>query len=169
MLREKGAPVDIYGDQAHFGTPLTTPARVVRIWDEVAKIGLPIEVTEYDAGIPDDKLHGEFTRDILIAAFAEPKMQSFIMWGFWEGSHWRGSEGGAMFRRDWSKRPAQEAYEKLVLGDWMTNATLRTDSNGIVQTRGFLGNYDAIITANGKTKKIPLKLEKNGSRVQVSL
>ncbi len=169
MLREKGAPVDIYGDQAHFGTPLTTPARVVQIWDEVAKIGLPIEVTEYDAGIPDDKLHGEFTRDILIAAFAEPKMQSFIMWGFWEGSHWRAGEGGAMFRRDWSKRPAQEAYEKLVLGDWMTNQSLQTGADGTIQARGFLGDYDVTIAANGKSKTLQMKLPKAGARVQIAL
>lgn len=83
MLQQKGVTVDIYGDQAHFGTPLTPPARVVQIWDEVARLGLPIEVTEYDAGIPDDEIHDEFTRDVLIAAFAEPKMQSFIMWGSW--------------------------------------------------------------------------------------
>ncbi len=169
MLREKGAPVEIYGDQAHFGTPLTTPARVVQIWDEVAKIGLPIEVTEYDAGISDDRLHGEFTRDLLIAAFAEPKMQSFIMWGFWEGSHWRAGEGGAMFRRDWSKRPAQEAYEKLVLNDWMTNQTLQTGADGAVSTRGFLGDYDVTISAAGKSKVIKMKLPKDGARLQIAL
>ena len=169
LLRKNGAPVDIYGDQAHFGLPLTTPARVVQIWDEVAKIGLPIEVTEYDAGIPDDKLHGEFTRDVLIAAFAEPKMQSFIMWGFWEGAHWRGAESGAMFRRDWTKRPAQLEYEKLVLGDWMTNANLQTSNDGAISTRGFLGDYNVTVEANGKTKTMPMKLGKDGGKLQITL
>ena len=31
--------------------------------------------------------------------------------GFWKDSHWWAREGAAMFRRDWSNRPAAEAYE----------------------------------------------------------
>jgi GH35 family endo-1,4-beta-xylanase len=169
LLKEKGAPVDIYGDQAHFGLPLTPPARMVEIWKEAAKLGLSIEITEFDAGIPDDKLHGEYVRDALIAAFSVPQVESFIMWGFWEGAHWRAGEGGAMFRRDWSKRPAQEAYEKLVLNEWMTNAQFQTGIDGAITTRGFLGDYDVTITTNGKSKTVKMKLPKDGARLQIAL
>lgn len=74
-----------------------------------------------------------------------------------------------MFRRDWSKRPAQEAYEKLVLNDWMTNQTLQTGADGAIETRGFLGDYDVTITANGKSKTVKLKLPKDGARLQIAL
>lgn len=46
ILQKEGAPVDIYGDQAHFGTPLTRPSRMVEIWNESSQLGLPIEITE---------------------------------------------------------------------------------------------------------------------------
>ncbi|MBW3637845.1 MAG: endo-1,4-beta-xylanase, partial [Armatimonadetes bacterium] len=167
-LIDQGAPLDIIGDQAHMDVPLTPHSRVLEILDEMAKFGKPIEITEFDAGIADDKIHGEYVRDWLIAAFSHPKVESFVMWGFWEGAHWRGAEG-AMFRKDWSKRPAQEAYEKLVLNDWMTNKALSTGADGTIETRGFLGEYDVTITASGKSKTVKLKLPKDGARVQITL
>ena len=168
MLQTKGAPLDIYGDQAHFGTPLTTPARMIEIWNEAAKLGLSIEITEFDAGISDDKMHGDYVRDALIAAFSVPQIESFVLWGFWEGSHWRAHEGGAMFRRDWSKRPAQNAFEQLVLREWKTNLTLLTDASGVVQTRGFLGDYRVQIGEGARQKLVPLKLDANGARLQIA-
>lgn len=169
LLREKGAPIDILGDQAHIGGVLTAPARVAAIWSEMAKLGLPLEITEFDAAIPDDAVHAEYVRDILITAFAEPSIESFVMWGFWEGLHWRAGEGGALFRRDWTPRPAQLAYEDLVLKQWRTNVTLRTDNNGVLQTRGFLGDYDVTISTNGQSKTFKMSLPKNGAKRQVVL
>lgn len=167
ILRDAGAPIDVYGDQAHMGLPLTAPARMVEIWQEVAKLGLPIEITEFDVGVINDEIHGKYVEGSLIAAFSVPQIQTFMLWGFWENSHWRATEGGAMFLADWSKRPAQIAYEKWVLDKWKTNATLQTDTNGVVQTRGFLGDYELTIEQNGKSQTSPLSLGKDGWRVQL--
>lgn len=167
LLRKEGASIDVYGDQAHMGLPLTAPARMVEIWQEVAKLGLPIEITEFDVGVINDEIHGQYVEDTLIAAFSVPQVETFMMWGFWENSHWRAAEGGAMFRADWSKRPAQEVYEKWVLDKWKTNATLTTDKNGVVQTRGFLGDYQMTIEQNGKSQTVPLSLDKDGWRAQL--
>ncbi|PQV64284.1 Endo-1,4-beta-xylanase, GH35 family [Abditibacterium utsteinense] len=169
FLKKQGAPVDLYGDQAHFGAPLTPPSRMIEIWNEVAKLGLPIEITEFDASIPDDQVHGEYVRDTLIAAFSQPEIQSFIIWGFWEGAHWRAAEGGAMFRLDWSQRPAQETYEKLILGEWMTHENLKTNEKGRVQTRGFLGDYNVTVEAGGKSVTVQMKLTKAGAKTQIVL
>jgi GH35 family endo-1,4-beta-xylanase len=169
MLKEKGAPVDIYGDQAHFGLPLTPPARMVEIWNEVAKLGLPIELTELDAGIPEDKLHGEYIRDVLIAAFSVPQVEGVIMWGFWEGAHWRAGEGGAMFRKDWSKRPAQEAYEDLVLKQWRTKTAGTTNARGEYSTRGFLGDYNVMVSVKGKTHTMRTSLPRHGRNLIIKI
>ena len=169
LLRDKGAPVDILADQAHFSAPLTPPARVVEIWAEMAKLGLPLEITEFDTAIPDDAVQADYVRDILIAAFAEPKIESFLMWGFWEGAHWRAKEGGAMFRQNWTPRPAQLAYEDLVLKQWMTNAQLQTDKNGVVQTRGFLGDYQATLEVGGREKVAEFSLSAAGLKLQIAL
>jgi endo-1,4-beta-xylanase len=159
MLLASKAPVHVLGIQGHMGTPLTPIHRVLEILDIWGNFGPPLEITEYDLGVQDDTVHGDYSRDFLIACFSHPKVQSFIMWGFWEGSHWRAREGGAMFRRDWSKRPAALAYEDLVLNKWWTRANLKTAASGQAKTRGFYGTYEITASKGGKqfTQQFDLK------------
>lgn len=151
QLLDAGAPVDVLGIQAHMNTPLTPIHRVLEIMDEWADFGLPLEITEFDLGCPDDQVHADYVRDFMIAAFSHPKLQAFIMWGFWEGSHWRAKDSGAMFRRDWSPRPAQEAWEDLVFNQWWTRADEKTDNAGSASTRAFYGKHRVTVeSAVGK-------------------
>lgn len=167
-LIDRGAPLTTLGDQSHIFLPAPTMDQVLTVWNDWAKFGKRLEVTEFDLGCTDDKLHAEYVRDFLTAAFSHPAMQSFIMWGFWEGSHWRANEGGAMFRRDWSKRPAQDAYEDLVLHQWWTRAALRTDARGHVALRAFYGRQRVTAAAAGKTVTTTVELVP-GPRQSVTL
>jgi endo-1,4-beta-xylanase len=150
FLLANQAPVHVLGIQGHMGTPLTPIHRVLELLDLWAEFGKPLEITEYDLGVQDDKVHGDYSTDFLIACFSHPKVQSFIMWGFWEGSHWRANQGGHMFRRDWTKRPAATAYEDLVLNKWWTRANLKAASNGQAKTRAFYGTYAITASKGGR-------------------
>lgn len=141
QLLDDGAPVDVLGIQGHMNTPLTPIHRVLEIMDEWAAFGLPLEITEFDLGCPDDAVHADYVRDFMIAAFSHPKMQAFIMWGFWEGSHWRAKDSGAMFRRDWSARPAQGVWEDLVMKQWWTRWEDKAGADGTASTRAFYGKH----------------------------
>lgn len=149
-LLEHNAPLDVLGIQAHMSTPLTPIHRVLEILDEWAAFGKDLEITEFDLGCRDDKIHADYVRDCLIACFSHPKVKAFIMWGFWEGSHWRANEGGAMFRRDWSKRPAEDAWEDLVLKQWWTNWSGNTSRSGTAALRAFYGKHQVTATWKGK-------------------
>ncbi|HEX8236263.1 MAG TPA: endo-1,4-beta-xylanase [Abditibacteriaceae bacterium] len=164
-LLDNGAPLDIIGDQAHMGVPLTPISRVLEITDELAQYGKRIEFTELDLGVKDDKLHGEYVRDFLIAAFSHPSVDAVIQWGFWENAHWRARDGGAMFRKDWSKRPAQEAYEDLVLNQWWTRATGKADAQGTYATRAFYGTHTITVEQGGRktTQEVQLLPGKAGT------
>ena len=72
-----------------------------------------------------------------------------------------------MFRKDWTPRPAQAAYEDLVLNQWMTNANLQSNKDGAAQIRGFLGDYQAIIKVSGREKKIRFSVGKAGFKHQI--
>ncbi len=161
-LIDGGAKVDVLAEQAHMGPKLIALPTVLKNLDQLAAFGKPIEITEYDLGVPDDTVHGDYTRDFLIAAFSHPKVVSFIEWGFWEGAHWRAADGGAMFRKDWSKRPAQLAYEDLVLNQWWTRAKGTTDANGNYATRAFYGTQLVSVTKDGVTTQRTLNLKPNG-------
>jgi hypothetical protein len=62
------------------------------------------------------------------------------MWGFWEGRHWRPE--AALYRRDWSLKPAAKAWEDLVFGEWWTNVDASVDEHGRATVRGFKGDYE---------------------------
>ena len=168
-LIDQHAPLDILGEQAHLGPQLIPIGDVLTRLDRLARFGKRIEITEFDLGVPDDAVHGKYVRDFLTAAFSEPAVDGVIQWGFWEGSHWRAQDGAAMFRRDWSKRPGEEAYEDLVLHQWRTNAGGKTDPAGTYVTRAFLGDYDVTVTAGGKTKTVKTTLTGAGRSVQVTM
>jgi GH35 family endo-1,4-beta-xylanase len=156
------APITEMGDQSHMDLPLTPGPRLVEIWNEAThKTGLPLEITEYDAGIQDDDAHAAYQDEFMTAMFSCPQLRSFVMWGFWAGAHWRASEGGAMFRNDWTPRPAVGVYERLVFHDWWTNAHGVTDGTGAYRVRGFLGDYRVTATHAGRTVSVPASVTRN--------
>ncbi len=170
FLLDSGAKVDILGDQAHMAMPLTPISKVLDIWSDFAKFGRPIEITEFDAAIQDDQIHRQYVADYLTAAFSHPAVQNFLMWGFWENSHWLAKEGGAMFRADWSKRPAQEAYENLVLQKWWTKTKGITGSSGNYLTRAFFGRHKVTVTSGKSVKVLEIELKKGSvGKVVVNL
>ena len=65
------------------------------------------------------QLQAMYTRDLMTAVFAQEGFDAFVMWGFWEGAHWR--PDAAMFRNDWSIKPNGEAYLDLVFDQWWTD------------------------------------------------
>lgn len=158
-ITDAGAPVDVIGIQAHVGVPMTPMPRVLAILDEMARTGKRLEITEYDLGVLDDKVNGEHMADFVTACFSHPAVDGFIMWGFWEGAHWRAREGGAMIRRDWSERPAAKAYEDLVTRKWWTAVKGKTSTLGSLETRAFYGIHEATVTVGATTKTIRFNLQ----------
>ncbi len=140
-------PLGGIGFQAHFGAGLTPPARVIEILDGFGQYNLPLHITEFDVDTLDEQAQAAYTRDFLIAAFSQPNVEAFVIWGWWEGDHWKPS--AAMLRQDWSERPSYAAWHDLVNGKWWTRESLVTDANGTVRLRGFKGDYD--ITIAGET------------------
>ena len=135
--------------------------------DRFAAFGKELEITEFDINTPDEVTQADYTRDFMTAAFSCPQVKAFLLWGFWEGAHWR--PNGAMLRRDWSPKPNDQVYEDLVFKKWWTNADGQTDDQGTYTTRGFLGDYDIEVQAGGKTRTVSATLSKDGSKVECVL
>jgi hypothetical protein len=74
-----------------------------------------------------------------------------------------------MFNKDWSINPHGKAYEDLVLNQWMTKANGKANATGEFATRGFLGDYEITVTANGQTKTVKTQLPKAGQTLKVTL
>ena len=167
LLKEQKAPVNVLGIQAHMGAPLVPAPLLIENLNHWATYGLPIEITEFDAGIRDDRAHALYFDEFLTAIFSHPKVTSFVMWGFWEGAHWRADEGAALFRKDWSERPAVVVFDRLIHKTWWTDATGKTRKKGSFSTRAFLGDYKITVTKGGKTAEAHTEVSKNEDGITV--
>ena len=167
FLLDKGAPVQGIGLQGHFNWKLTAPVKMLEILDRFGKLGPEIEVTEFDTDITDEQLQADFTRDFMTTLFSHPRVKGILMWGFWEGRHWR--PNGAMVRKDWSLKPNGEAWVDLVQKQWTTAAQGRSGPDGAFKVRGYLGDYEITALSAGKSKTVKASLPKEGAAVKVAL
>lgn len=145
-LLASNAPVQAIGVQGHFGStvdPATTESR----FDSLAQLGLPIWVTEYDSLNADENVRADNLETLYRLAFSKPSVDGVMMWGFWAGSHWRGSNA-AIVNLDWSLNAAGRRYQSL-LAEWTTRTNGATDANGGFDFRGFHGKYDLVLTPPG--------------------
>lgn len=166
-LKDNGAPIDGIGIQSHFGIVLTQPTAMLKILDRFSELGLPIESTELSLNIADRQLQADFMRDYLIAVFSHPNVHGIMLWGFWEGRHWR--PDAALYTRDWKLRPHGKAWIDLVHGQWKTDEKIRTDREGRASIRGFCGEYEVTAVAGGRSATIRIDLPSGGRQVKMVL
>ena len=138
------------GNQAHFHESyLPPPEHLLAVTDRFAKIVPHQAITEFDViTTEDEELAADYTRDVLIAVFSHPAYTSFLIWGFWEGSHWKPE--AASWAQDWSLRKRGAVLEEWIGRKWHTEVSLKTDAAGKVSWRGFPGWYE--VTTDGHTK-----------------
>jgi GH35 family endo-1,4-beta-xylanase len=167
MLIDQGAPLDGIGMQGHFGEALTPIPDLLSILDRFEKLGKPIFVTEYDIVLADEEVAGNYTRDFYTALFSHAAVGGIVMWGFWDESHWKGN--APLYRRDWSLKPAGQAYRDLILKTWRTNESGTTDANGVFATRGFLGTYALEVARGAHRTRATGTLKQDGAPLTVTL
>lgn len=140
-LKVRGIRVDGLGNQAHIHCSyLPTPEDILRITDRFASVVPKQVITEYDlVSNGDEQLAADYLRDCLIACFSHPAYDGFLLWGFWEKSHW--IPEAALWKSDWTRTAAAGAWEEWIGNRWHTRVTLVTDAAGEVRWRGFKGTY----------------------------
>ncbi len=167
-LTEAGAPIEGVGFQGHFAGGLTHPARVYEVIDEfTARHGLPIQITEFDIDSRDEQGQADYVRDFATICFSHPNVTAFVHWGWWEGDHWR--PDGALVRKDWSEKPAMQAWRTLTQETFWTHEMLTTEANGTATLRGFLGEYNVTVTRDDSIASVTLELKKEGADVTLEL
>ena len=149
---DQGVPLDGIGCQGHFGNRMLDPTHIQTTLDRLAEFNLPLKITEYDCNSDDEDLKAQHLKRFYEICFAHPAVEAILMWGFWEGAHWKPK--AALWKRDWSETPAARTYRELVFDRWWTQVTDRTDSQGHLQIRAFYGQYE--IDVDGRKKQTTL-------------
>jgi len=166
-LIDNGAPIDGIGIQSHFGLDVTPPAHMLKILDRFSEFGLPIESTELSINISDRELQADFMRDYLTAVFSHPNVQGIMLWGFWEGRHWR--PDAALFDSNWQLRPHGKVWIDLVHGQWKTDVTTTTDRSGQALVRGFCGEYEVSASVDGRIAVTRTHLRREGAELTITV
>ncbi len=161
-----GGRIDGVGIQGHMSTPLTAPTSVYAILDDYAALGKRLAITEYDAPGVEESLAADYLRDLLTVVFSHPAADAFLMWGFWDGAHWKND--APIFRRDWSLKPSGQAFFDQVFDAWWTDVS-GVAEDGLFETRGFLGDYEVSATLDGASKEASFTLEAGESPAVVRL
>ncbi len=165
FLVEHDAAPDGIGFMGHFSRrSLQSPELLLETFDRFARLVPNLQLTELDVQVGDDEaLQADYLRDVMTVAFSHPALQGIIMWGFWEGRHWK--PDAALYRRDWSIKPAGQMWLDLVKRDWWTNEVGNTDSQGRYTTRGFLGEYMVMVEHETRQRKQMLSLPSEGKEL----
>ncbi len=161
-LLAAGVPVGGIGCQGHFGGRVNA-ARVKEVLDQLAAFKLPIKVTEFDVNTADERIKDESVETLYRVCFAHPAVEGILMWGFWEGAHWRPQ--AALWKRDFTPTPAAETYRRLLFKEWWTRFEGRTDAQGRCEVRAFFGRH--AVESGGK--RVEADLRKADGRAEVRL
>lgn len=168
MLVDAKAPIDAVGFQSHFGQTAVGIPEQLKLIDKYAALGLKVDITEFDIDGFDTKYQADYTRDFMTACFSHPAVDTFIVWGIWSEKHWKPSR--AMYDKNWNLKPNGKAWMNLVKKQWWTHASGKTNPQGQYKLRGFNGNYQiTITTADGKTTKQNIRLNRNGKTLTITV
>lgn len=167
FLQAKGAPLGGLGLQGHISAQPNPPERVLAALEVYSEFKLPIRITEFDIDTDDEQLQADYTRDFLILAYSHPSVVGVQHWGFWAKAHWR--PRAALYRGDWSPKPAAKAYEDLVLRQWRTKLQGRAGASGKVSGRGFHGDYVVTVEQDGKHAEAAFTLRPAEAKTTVAV
>ncbi len=159
-MKDQGAPIHGIGIQEHAAQRFIDPGRAdevhnplipQEVWEGLDRLAetfpdLPLHLTEISAQTEDQQRRAESLEMLFYIGFAHPQVESILLWGFWEGRHFRGAEA-ALVDREWNLLPAGERISRLLTEVWHTAGSTRTDHEANAGFRGFYGTYR--ITATG--------------------
>jgi endo-1,4-beta-xylanase len=173
-----GVPVAGIGVQGHLHDESFDPHALRRSLDALAKLNLPIRVTEFNMPGQRSKFYED--RSLVMTAeqeqakardlvdyyricFANPSVTGILMWGFWEGANW--IPASSLYKRDWSPTPAATAYRDLVYGEWWTRWEGTADENGRCEVPAFFGTQHVLVD----NLKVIVELSEKEPTVTVNL
>lgn len=194
LLKNGITHIDSIGMQFHSFFPLDkeeefairnyNPDNLYKFMDCYQKLGLKEQITEmtipaYGPEAENEEIQSILTTNLYKIFFSHPAMEAVIYWNVVDGyAAWapigdmtKGENVfyGGMLRHDLSEKPVFKDLKKLINEEWHTKETIKA-VNGTAEFKGFYGDYDIKIFADGKeiTKSIKLSKEADNN-IKISL
>ncbi len=151
--------------------------------DKLATFGKPLQITEvtvpsYSWETEDEELQGEIIEKLYSIWFSHPSVEQIIYWNLVDGyahvddpEKIASSQGdmtlgenyyhGGFIRFDMTPKPAYNKICELFGKDGALTQETASNEYGNAYFRGFYGEYDITVTADGKTVSKTINVRKN--------
>jgi len=149
-------------------------ASISRILDWYGTLSKPIHITEFNVPgdfrsnlgywhkrVWDEELKVEWIKNFYTIAFSKLPMKEITYWEAVDRSSTK-AKRGLLDLRDF---PTESYYalRKLITEDWTTHLSLKTDSNGQVEFRGFAGDYNVTVSTKDFTANFTIHVNERAS------
>ena len=165
---------------------LYNPKRLYKMLDLYSGLGKPLQITEvtlsaYSDMPEDEEIQAKLLEYLYSIWFSHKNVEQIVYWNLVDGYAYvptdnpeviAKSQGdmtigenifyGGLLRFDMTPKPAFKVLKNLIENVWHTDATVKTDSNGSAEFKGFYGEYDLTVTANGQTTTKRVNLYSKG-------
>jgi GH35 family endo-1,4-beta-xylanase len=157
QLREPGGRLlfDVVGLQSHMHSNLWPLKKIWDTCDNYAHLGLPLHFTETTV-VSGPRLEGsrqwgatnaelerrqaDYVERFYTMVYGHPNVAALTWWDFSDNGAWQRAAAGFL-RQDMSPKPAYDRLLQLIRGEWWTNRSGKTDSEGLFATRVAYGTH----------------------------
>ena len=190
-MREADVQVWGIGIQSHMHSRRWSFEETWEIMERAAAFGWPLHFTECTVisgtiGNPDGKVYFDrvtpnvwnepeemlyeqaaYTRDFYTMVFSHPATEALTWWDF-KDHRWLEAPCGIM-NDSLNPKPVWYELRRLIHGDWWTDMTMGTGTDGRCRGKVFCGKYDVEVTADGKTVTAQREIFRAPSELSVEI
>ena len=151
---------DVIGIQSHMHGGYWGAQRAWEVCEQFAKFGRPLHFTEttvvsgsrkgqrWDTTPEGEKRQAEQVAEFYRVLFSHPAVEAVTWWDFTDQDAWQRAPAG-LVRADMTPKPAYEELERLIKGDWWTQAAATVADGGKARFRGFFGQFEVTTQIGG--------------------
>jgi len=145
------------------------PKLLCDVYEKFADFDRPLYVTEITvpqkaAGPEGEAVQAELTANLYRLWFSAPRMAGITWWNLGDGTAVKGENKhrGGLMDDNLDPKASYRALDKLINGEWKTQTSVQTGSDGKARFRGFYGKYQVKVTTGGRTREFEIDLTREG-------
>jgi endo-1,4-beta-xylanase len=145
------------------------PGKLLDVYQEFAKLGLPLYVTEItipSAGPDGETIQTDAVRNYYRLWFSAPGMAGITWWNLGDGTAVKGENEaqGGLVDGNLQPKAAYRALDELINRQWKTRLTTKTDAQGQAPFRGFYGKYRVKLTHADRVQTFDVDHRSSGEK-----
>ncbi len=168
-MLDEGAPIDGIGVQGHMEGTLSWSDIKTKL-DQVATLGLPIKVTEFDMKIDEQNIGDQSMANsyglMMRVCFSHPAVEGLIWWGFKDPT-WR--DGSGIYDENRIPKIAADTVYLLIHEKWSTSIRDKLAADGTISFHGFFGDYEIGVKTGGEYLLIPASCLTINNETEIAL